>query len=230
VATYALLHGAGSESWYWHLVGPLLRDRGHEVVAPDLPSDDDRARLSDYVDVSVDAIGDRRDVIFVAQSLSGFIAPLASERVSTELIVLVAAMVPSPGESAGEWWTNSGFYDAKRAQSDGDKTTPGEHFDPEYTFLHDVPKDVFADGETHVRQQSGTIFEDPWPLDRWPDVPTKFVLCRDDRFFPADFMRRVVKERLGITPDEIDSGHLPALSHPSELVERFEAYRAEFGG
>jgi len=51
------------------------------------------------------------------------------------------------------------------------------------------------------------------------------LLCREDRFFPAEFMRRVVKERLGIIPDEMESGHLPALSHPTELVERLERYR-----
>ena len=61
-------------------------------------------------------------------------------------------------------------------------------------------------------------------MPRWPDVPTRFLLCRDDRFFPADFQRRVVKERLGITPDEMDGGHLPALAHPEELVERLEAF------
>jgi hypothetical protein len=60
-------------------------------------------------------------------------------------------------------------------------------------------------------------------------VPTRFLLCRDDRFFPADFMRRVVKERLGITPDEMDGGHLPALAHPHELVARLEQYRVELG-
>jgi len=56
-------------------------------------------------------------------------------------------------------------------------------------------------------------------------VPTRFVLCRDDRFFPAAFMRRVVRDRLGITPDEMDGGHLPVLHHPHELVDRLEAYR-----
>jgi hypothetical protein len=58
-------------------------------------------------------------------------------------------------------------------------------------------------------------------------VPTRFLLCRDDRFFPADFQRRVVRDRLGIVPDEMDGGHLPALARPRELVRRLEAYRAE---
>ncbi len=33
-----------------------------------------------------------------------------------------------------------------------------------------------------------------------------------DQLFPADFQRRVVHERLGITADEIDAGHLHSLS------------------
>jgi hypothetical protein len=50
------------------------------------------------------------------------------------------------------------------------------------------------------------------------------VLCRDDRLFPPSFIRRVAEERLGITPDEIDGGHTPALSRPKELADRLEAY------
>ena len=58
MATFVLLHGAGSDPWYWHLVAPELRDRGHDVVTPDLPVDDDTAGLPDYVDAAVD--GHRR--------------------------------------------------------------------------------------------------------------------------------------------------------------------------
>jgi len=77
------------------------------------------------------------------------------------------------------------------------------------------------------RGQSATPFVKPWALPAWPNVPTKFLLCHDDRFFPAEFLRRAVKDRLGIIPDEMDGGHLPALSHPMELVERLEAYRTD---
>ena len=31
----------------------------------------------------------------------------------------------------------------------------------------------------------------PWPLDAWPGVQTKFVLCTEDRFVPPDFLRRL---------------------------------------
>ncbi len=36
-----------------------------------------------------------------------------------------------------------------------------------------------------------------------------------------------MRQPLGIVPDEMDGGHLPALAHPRELVQRLEAYRAE---
>jgi alpha/beta hydrolase family protein len=45
MATYVLIHGAGAVGWYWHLVEAELRARGHDVVAPDLPCEDDSAGL-----------------------------------------------------------------------------------------------------------------------------------------------------------------------------------------
>jgi pimeloyl-ACP methyl ester carboxylesterase len=231
MATYVLIHGAGSDGWYWHLVAPELRARGHDVVAPDLPCDDDAAGLSDYADTVVEAIGDRTDLILVAQSLAGFTAPLVCPRVPVDLMILVAAMVPRPGESAGDWWANTGQPEAKaeldRREGRPEVRPTDAEFDPLVTFMHDVPADVVAQAAAHVKIQSGTPFEKPWPLEAWPDVPTKFLLCRDDRLFPAEFQRRVVKERLGLTPDEMDSGHLPALSQPRLLAARLEAYRTE---
>jgi pimeloyl-ACP methyl ester carboxylesterase len=214
MSTYVLIHGAGSDSWYWHLVAPELRALGHDVVAVDLPCDDDAAGLQQYADVVVDAVADRRELILVAQSLGGFTAPLVCDRLPVTLLVLVAAMVPRPGESAGEWWANTGHQFP-------------DPFDPEVVFAHDLPPDLAASSLLHVREQSATPFEEPWPLAAWPDVPTRFLLCRDDRFFPAEFQRRVVRERLGIAPDEMGGGHLPALARPQELVHWLEAYRSE---
>ena len=228
MATYVLIPGAGGDSWYWHLVVPELRGRGHDVVAPDLPCDDDSAGLSEYADLVVDAVGDRSDLVVVAHSLGGFTAPLVCERVPVDLLVLVAAMVPSPGESAGEWWANTGWDQARREQAERDGRRTDDEFDLKTEFFHDVPPEVvaeaFARGE---RAQSAKPFEEPWPLASWPEVPTQVLLCRHDRFFPANFMRRLAKDRLGITPDEIDGGHLPALARPKELVERLDTYRRD---
>jgi pimeloyl-ACP methyl ester carboxylesterase len=214
MATYVLIHGAGSDAWYWHLVTPQLEARGHDVVAPDLPCDDDSAGLAEYAKVVVEAVGDRREVVLVAQSLAGFTAPLVCDELPVVLLVLLAAMVPRPGETPGDWWSNTGHVFP-------------DPFDPEVIFAHDLSPELAAESVAHLRAQSGTPFEKPWPRAAWPDVPTRFLLCRDDRFFPAEFQRRVVRDRLGIVPDEMGGGHLPALAQPDELVERLEALRLE---
>lgn len=225
MATFVLIHGAGSDSWYWHLVIPLLRARGHDVVAPDLPCDDDSAGLREYADTVVKAIGDRTDLVLVAQSMAGFTAPLVCARVPVNLLVMLVAMVPAPGESPGDWWVDTGHEQAKREQDKRDGRDPDAEFDPVVTFLHDLPPEVAAAAMARKpRDQSGTPFLEPWPLDTWPDVPTRFLLCRDDRFFPAGFLRRIAEDRLGITPDEMPGGHLPALGRPEDLANRLMAY------
>jgi pimeloyl-ACP methyl ester carboxylesterase len=227
MATFVLIPGAGSTSWYWHLVTPELRAAGHDVVAVDLPCDDDTAGLAAYTDAVVDAIGGRTDLVLVAQSMGGFTAPLVCERVPVDLIVMVAAMVPAPGETGNDWWVNTGWVQSRRAAAEGDGRGDDEE-DEVAMFLHDVPPDVAAESAAHLKAQSGRPFDDVWPLAAWPNVATRFLLCRDDRFFPAEFQRRVVRERLGIAPDEMDCGHLPALARPTELARRLLAYRSDW--
>jgi pimeloyl-ACP methyl ester carboxylesterase len=228
MATFVLIHGAGSDSWYWHLVVPRLQEHGHDVVAPDLPSDDDAAGLDEYTDTVVRAIGDRRDLVVVGQSLGGLTAPLVCDRVPVRCLVLVVAIVPAPGERPREWWANTGFDAARREQAQREGADVEGDFDVLTEFFHDVPDDVTAEAMARgERAQSGKPLDDAWPLSAWPAVPTRFLLCRDDRCFPAPFMRRVVRERLGIAPDEMDGGHLPALARPAELVDRLLAYERE---
>jgi len=231
MATYVLIPGAGGDAWYWHLLEPELRGRGHDVVAADLPANDDSAGLAEYAGAVVEAIGDRTGIVLVAQSLGGFTAPLVCEQVPVDLLVMLNAMVPSPGESAGEWWTNTGHAKARAEQAARDGRNLAADEDLMDAFFHDVSPEVVAEAWARGEpRQSGTPFKEPWPLREWPDVPTRFLQGRDDRFFPVEFQRRVVRERLGITPDEMAAGHLAALACPKELADRLEAYRKSFVG
>jgi len=225
--SYVLVPGAGGESWYWHLVAEELRDRGHDVVAPDLPAGDEGAGLRDYADVVRDAIGDRTGLIVVAQSMGAFVAPLLCDRADVRLLVLVAPMIPAPGESPSEWWSASGQSAARRDQDVREGRDPDAEFDVMTAFFHDVPQDVVAEAfERGEPDQADKPFEEPWPLEEWPNVPTRVLACRHDRLFPVEFMRRLALERLGVVADVIDGGHLPALSRPAELAQRLEDYRA----
>jgi pimeloyl-ACP methyl ester carboxylesterase len=217
MATYALIHGAGDAGWYWHLVERELRARGHETVTPDLPIEDAGASLGDHADAVIDAVGsrgDRDETIVVGQSWGGYVAPIVAERIRADQLVLVAAMIPKPGESAHEMWKATGWQ--MPAQDDSSTLA---------VFYHDVDPVLAREAMSRERRQSEATGREPWPLAAWPDVPTHVVVCRNDRIFSADWLRGVVRERLGIEPDEIDSGHTPALSHPIELVDLFEEYR-----
>jgi pimeloyl-ACP methyl ester carboxylesterase len=219
MATFALIHGAGDVGWYWHLVEAQLGERGHDVVAPDLPCDDDAAGLSEYADTVIEAIGERTDLVVVGQSFGGFTAPLVCERVPAKLLVLIAPMIPVPGESPADYWTATRYEEEEREPSD----------DEVALFYQDVPPELVSEALKRGRTQSETRMGEPSPLTAWPDVSTRVLLCRNDRLFPPRFLRRVARERLGITPDEIDSGHTPALSHPTELADYLEACAAELG-
>jgi SAM-dependent methyltransferase len=212
VATYVFVHGAGDGAWSWELVARELRERGHEAITLDLPSEDESAGWWDYADAVVEAIGDRSDIVVVAQSLGGFTAPLVCTLVPVDVLVLVAGMVPAPGELAQDWWANTGY----ESSYEGD------------VYYHDVPPELAAEAARRTRGQAAKPMAEPWPLSAWPDVPTRYLLCRDDRAFPAEWLRGVVQERLGFEPDEIDGGHCAYLSRPGEVAERLDAYRAEF--
>jgi pimeloyl-ACP methyl ester carboxylesterase len=216
--TIVLIHGAGDSAWYWHLTAAELRGRGHDVVAVDLPCETESAGWNDYADTVVEAIGKRTDLIVVAQSLGGFTAPLVCAKTRAKLLVFVAGMIPSPHESANDYWLNTGYQEQNPHVDVSDALT---------TFYHDVPRELAQAALEHGRRQAEAIAEEPWPLSTWPELPVRFLLCKDDRLFPAEWLRQVVRERLGIEPDEIAGGHCPALSRPKELAARLEAFRSQ---
>jgi pimeloyl-ACP methyl ester carboxylesterase len=161
VAAFALIHGGGGGAWDWH------------PVAVDLPGEDASAGRSEYTATVVQAVGDRSDLVVVGHSLGGFTAPLVCARLPATLLVLVAGMIPAPGELFNDWWKNSGYE--------------GTEF--EDVFYHDVPPALAEEAQRREHDKSSKALEEPWPLTAWPDTPTRYLLCRDDRMFPAAWAR-----------------------------------------
>ncbi|WP_214403902.1 alpha/beta fold hydrolase [Pseudonocardia lacus] len=225
MTSFVLIPGAGGAASYWRRVVPELEARGHEAVAVELPSGDPVAGLAEYADTVVAAVGDRTDVVLVAQSMGGLTAPLVARRVPIRLVVMLNAMAPRPGESGGEWWEATGQAKAAEEYAASGGWDVQDFME---VFFHDVPADVrdevLAEGEI---DQSDTPFGSPWPdLDPVfpPDVPVRVLQGREDRLFPLEFQRELAWERLGVQLDEVPGGHLVALSRPVELVERLVSY------
>jgi pimeloyl-ACP methyl ester carboxylesterase len=221
VATFALIPGAGGSAWYWHRVAPLLTEAGAGVVAVELPASDDSADLNTYADVVCSAVsGATGPLVVVGQSMGAFTAPIVATRVATSAIVLVNPMVPAVGESPATWWSATG-QSAARIEYFTRIGLGDRDFDMTEDFFHDVPEAVRDEAFSQPEPpQSGTPFDQVWPLDGWPDVPTRVIQGSDDRCFPLDFQHRIARERLGVEVETMPGGHLMALSRPEELAAR----------
>lgn len=211
MSTYVLIPGAGGDAWYWHLVVPRLEAAGHRAVAVDLPASDPDAGLDAYVGAALHAVGTPEGgCVVVGQSLGGFTAPVVAERLGATELVFIAAMIPEAGETPEGWWSTSGFREVWGDQEMDDM----EH------FFHDVPpavlEEVLARGEP---EQTGRVMADPFPLADLPPIPTRGIAATNDRFFPVTFMDGLIRDRLGVEPEHVEAGHLPALANPTGLVE-----------
>jgi pimeloyl-ACP methyl ester carboxylesterase len=216
VTTFVLIPGAGGSAWVYSRVVPLLVEAGHEAIAVDLPGDDETAGLPRYADLVVDAIGSRPDVVLIAGSLGGFTAPLVCERVPVSELVLVNAMIPVPGETAGDWWAHTG---ALEAQDEAARAGGYGPFDLATYFLHDVDPEVAAEGEQYQRPEADIAFASVCDFTAWPAVPMRVLAGEGDRFFPVDFQRRVARERLGVEIDVIPGGHLLPIAQPRLVAD-----------
>ncbi|MFJ9612001.1 alpha/beta fold hydrolase [Kitasatospora sp. NPDC101176] len=225
MSTFALVPGADGHAWFWHRLVPELRARGHDAITMDLPGEDS-AGLEECAQAVVSAVeqhgGLTGPLVVVAQSLAGFSAPLVCGRLPVPVaqLVLLNAMVPVPGETAGQWWENTGQAAARSAHAAATGRGADPEFDMQADFFHDVPAEVTAEAlSLGGSAPPAALFAQPWPLTHWPQVPTRFLQGRDDRFFPLEFQRRTVRERLGLEVEEVPGGHLAALSRPRELAD-----------
>jgi hypothetical protein len=219
---FVLIPGAGTDPRVYRKTIDALADLGHEAVAPPLPLDDEGATPTDHADAV--AAGVRRDddddVVVVAQSLGAFAGPLVAQRVPVAQLILLAPMIPKPGETAGEWWDDTGHAEAIAdvlARHGPMRDWGPEAFDE--VFLHDVDPKVARENERFSGAPGAGMFSEPWPLEAWPDVPTRVLAPSEDRLFPLAFQRRAARERLGLEVDVMPGGHLPMLARPRELAE-----------
>jgi pimeloyl-ACP methyl ester carboxylesterase len=222
--TFVLVPGAGTDPRAFAATIAALRDLGHEGIAPPLPLDDLDATPSDHATAIIAALPEPppSPLVVVGQSLGAFSATIAAARLRPARLILLAPMIPAPGESAGEWWqgTDHGAAIAPLIERHG---TPSE-WDEEAmaeVFYHDVDEATLAANAKYAGVPAPGLFAEPLPLAAWPDVPTTVLAGRDDRLFPLAFQRRLARERLGLDEiAEIDGGHLPMLARPRELAER----------
>src|SRR5262245_45556369 len=133
------------------------------------------------------------------------------------MLVLVNAMIPVPDETAGEWWANTGWEEARVVAAHRGGYRPS--FDPATYFLHDLPPEVVKGG-ARERPEADVVFGEPCRFETWPPVLIHVIAGRDDRFFPIEFQARIAGQRLQAPVDELPGGHLLVLANPRGLADQ----------
>ncbi len=226
MADFLLLHGACHGGWCWDPVADRLRAAGHTATAPDLPCEDLTAGPSQYADAAIaelEAVRDPDgDVVVVAHSLGALTAPVVASRLPTRRMVLVAGIVGAPGKSLEDLADVDAERDAPLASEDVE--TDAEHrfrFTPSGALrllFHDCEPTDAHDGAGRMRFQR-SLWTARGDFVRWPDVETISVVCTQDRVVHPQWSDRVARERLGVEPVHLDSGHSPWMSRPDELAD-----------
>ncbi|UMB71447.1 alpha/beta fold hydrolase [Mycobacterium paraterrae] len=221
---FVLLHGGLHHGCCWDAVAEEIRAQGHHVLAPDLPVDDDSAGALAWAQVVVDAIEGSGanpvsdDVVLVAHSISGLCAPVVAALYPVRQMVFVGALLPVPGQPFAEHLAENPdaiTFPEPQAQGTGPFGLTWESVRD--GFYHDCPESVARQAFHDLRHQSFTVFTERCPVDRWPDVPSAYILMRDDRAVGEAWARRNAVGRIGARLVELDGGHSPFFSRPVEL-------------
>jgi pimeloyl-ACP methyl ester carboxylesterase len=223
--TFVLIPGAGADPRVYEATIEALHDLGHDGIAPPLPLDDPEAGPSAHADAIVAALPDPRPapLVVVGHSLGAYTGAIVADRLSPQRLILLAPMIPKPGETAGDWWEDTGHAEAIAELTA--RLGPPDDWDEaalDEVFYHDVDAATMAANDEYAGRPAPGMFAEPLAVSRWPYVPTTVLAATEDRLFPVEFQRRLTGERLGegVAFETIPGGHLPFLSRPRELAAR----------
>ena len=220
VATFALVHGAWHGSWCWELLTPFLRQAGHGVVAPELPSDDGSANFDTYADVMCSALqGCDDEVIVVGHSLGGPAATLVAARRPVRHLIYLCAVVPECGLSQLDQFQAqpdmitpkyvNGYVNGLSEPDEQGRTVWVDFDFVREMFYADCDERTVAAAIDHLRPQAAYPWTLPFSLTKSPSVPRTYVVCTEDQIITPEWSRRTARN---IGADIVE---LPGVIHRS---------------
>lgn len=220
----ALVHGSYHGAWCWDLLRPELERLGHRVITMDLPISDPALGAEAYATAIDDALESSHEPVIVGHSMAGLIIPIVATNRPVRRLVFLAAFLPTPGTSANDQRATEPI-DALTTPKSQQFTDLGEDVwmvgptTATELFFHDAPAPVARWATQRLRAQAYRVMQEVTPLATWPKVETRSIVCRDDRAINPAWIRAAARDRLGVAAVELDGGHSPFLTRPTELAQ-----------
>jgi hypothetical protein len=183
----------------------------------DLPTDRPDASATEYAAVIGAAIDCADMPVVVAHSVSGLFLPLVPDYAEIARLVYLAAVIPLPGESfVSQVQRDPAMYrpDFLRVRPPIDAAV-AQHY-----LFHDCAPNIIPWAVSTLRMMYAkqAIIEKS-PLDEWPQAPSSYISCTEDRTINPDWWETAARERLHTDPIRMAGGHAPYISRPRELAE-----------
>jgi hypothetical protein len=215
--TIALVHGCTQGPNCWDRVRALLASSGISTVAIDLdPERFASAGALDCAGFIAEMLEAEDRVVLVGTSCTGIVVPVVTMLRPIEHLVFVSSGLPDIGRSVRDQITHDGVLHKAWAEWPGE---PDSDEAARRFMFHDCDPSDLEWSLTTVRSfLPRAAYEEITPLSTWPSVALSYVLGTADRIIDQEWARRVVPERLGVEPHEIDTGHCPQNSRPALLA------------
>ncbi len=227
MASFLLIHGSWHGGWCWERLTPILRERGHEVIAVDLPGhgDDDspawRVTAADYSE-TIRAAADRceREPILVGHSMGG----LAITRAAADAPELFSQLV-----YLCAWVPLGAITLIRLMRADRETLVPtGSTLGWSCIGMRADRAPAIFYGECAEADAAWAIAKlrpDPIrPLlrslrPREINLPRTYIKCTKDRAIPIAMQRELINRARFDHVETLDTDHSPFLSAPAELAE-----------
>lgn len=224
--TIVPIHGMGQGAWCWKLFNPYIEAAGPKVIDIDLPVDNPRATIEDYISEADRSIEGLKKVVLLLSSAPGrWGTEVARHNAAVEGIVNICASAP--------YFDDLDIKKIKREE-------PKRHTKRFENALEDVGdgtvkfKDdkvvdlLFADCLPDIQEWArgnqraqGQIARRIPVLQRPQNVKIFNLLASEDRAHTAEWGEFAEKEIwLPDATEIIKAGHMPMLSQPAELGRR----------
>jgi len=224
MAPFCLIAGNWHDGSSWYRLVGALRARGHDTVAPDLPTDDPKTGWEERVEPAMQALeGIRGPTIVVAHSASSGYGAIVAARLGDSLLVHLCPRLgefdPPPG--APEPFRPDFPFPPRRP----DGANAWDREAAIEVMYGRLPRD--AAEELAKRLRPAAPPSDEFPLPDHPDVPTAVIYASEDEFFEPAWERFMAREVLDTEPIQIPGGHFPMAEDPEGLADLLDRLARE---